>query len=208
MQSLSKRFRTNAGVRRKRHTAGLLSASLGVAAAVALSGCSSRADDAPQVDWASDVCDSVQDVGSELTLPASNGKDGKDREDAKKYHSEVVTFMDALGRRLGALDKKMRHEGAPPVDGGDAAYEKALGNLRSARSSLADTTARLKKADVTDEKSLEAALKQAGEGLRKASAYQGPAHDFRADPELGKAFDKAPECANLPGAGSSAAPAG
>ncbi|MFI7320800.1 hypothetical protein [Streptomyces venezuelae] len=184
------------GVRRTRHTTALFSASLGVAAAVLLSGCSSRSDDAPQVDWASDVCDSVQDVGSELTLPAS------DHKDAKKYHSEVVTFMDALGRRLGALDRKMRHEGAPPVDGGDAAYEKALGNLRTARSSLAGTTARLKKADVTDEKSLEAALKRAGEGLRKASAYQGPAHDLRADPALGKAFDKAPECANLPGAGS------
>ncbi|QES45497.1 hypothetical protein DEJ49_34935 [Streptomyces venezuelae] len=184
------------GVRRPRHTAALLAASLGVVGAVLLSGCSSRADDDPQVDWASGVCDSVQDVGSELPLPAS------DHKDAKKYHAEVVTFMDALGRRLGALDKKMRHEGAPPVDGGDAAYEKALGNLRTARTSLAGATARLKKADVTDEKSLEAALKRAGEGLRKASAYQGPAHDFRADPALGKAFDKAPECANLPGAGS------
>ncbi|MEW2389995.1 hypothetical protein AB0933_16760 [Streptomyces venezuelae] len=179
-------------VRGKRHTTVLFSASLGLAAAVVLSGCGSGADDAPQVDWASDVCDSVRDVGSELTLPAA------DRKNAKEYHSEVVTFMDALGRRLGALDKKMRHEGAPPVDGGDAAYQKALGNLRTARSSLADTTARLKKADVTDEKSLKTALRKAGEGLRRASAYQGPAHDFRADPALGKAFDKAPKCKNLP----------
>ncbi|MEU6820851.1 hypothetical protein ABZ921_09495 [Streptomyces atriruber] len=192
---------TRMNPRRKRHKGALLSAALGIVVAAVTSGCSSRVDDAPQVDWASGVCDSVQDVGSELTLPAS------DHKDARKYRSEVVTFMDALGRRLGALDKKMRHEGAPPVDGGDAAYKKALGNLRGARTSLAGTTAELKKADVTDEKSLKAALKKAGEGLREASAYQGPAQDFRGDPALKQAFDKAPECAGLPGAAGPSATA-
>ncbi|MEV8314682.1 hypothetical protein AB0Q95_10965 [Streptomyces sp. NPDC059900] len=188
--------------RRKRRTTALLSAALGVAVAATISGCSSRVDDGPQVDWASDVCDSVQDVGSELTLPAA------DRKDAKKYHAEVVTFMEALDRQLGALDKKMRQDGAPPVDGGDAAYKKALKNLRGARTSLAGTTSQLKKAKVTDEKSLKAALKKAGEGMDKAGGYQGPAHDFQADPTLKQAFDKAPECENLPGVGPSAPSAG
>ncbi|MEU6994089.1 hypothetical protein ABZ953_25985 [Streptomyces sp. NPDC046465] len=188
--------------RQKRHTAALLSATLGVVAAAVLSGCSSRVDDGPQVDWASDVCDSVQDVGSRLTLPAS------DHKDAKKYHSEVVTFMGALDRQLGALDGKMRKEGAPPVKGGDAAYKKALANLRAARGKLDGTTAELKKADVTDEKSLKAALKKAADGLERAGAYQGPAQDFRADPALKRAFDKAPECSGLNGAGHSAASAG
>ncbi|MDG4865968.1 hypothetical protein P8605_48235 [Streptomyces sp. T-3] len=190
-------------IRRKRHTAALLPAALAVAVATAaLSACSSRVDDGPQVDWASGVCDSVQDVGSKLTLPAS------DQKDAKKYHSEVVTFLDELDRQLGALDKKLRQDGAPPVEGGDAAYKKALANLRDARSGLAGTTAELKAAEVTDEKSLKSALKKAGAGMKKAGAYQGPAHDFRADPALRQAFDKAPECANLPGAGASAPSAG
>lgn len=188
--------------RRKRHAAGLLSAALGVAVAATVSGCSSRVDDGPRVDWASDVCDSVQDVGSKLKLPAA------DHKDAKKYHAEVVTFMEALDRQLGALDKKMRQDGAPPVDGGDIAYKKALKNLRGARSSLAGTTSELKKAKVTDEKSLKAALKKAGEGMDKAGGYQGPAHDFRTDPTLKQAFDKAPECENLPGVGASAPSAG
>ncbi|MGW0537182.1 hypothetical protein [Streptomyces sp. NPDC003032] len=173
-----------------------------IAIAAPISGCSSRVDDGPQVDWASGVCDSVQDVGSKLTLPSS------DQKDAEKYHSEVVTFLDALGHRLATLDKKMQQDGAPPVDGGDAAYKKALANLREARDSLSGTTAQLKKAKVIDKKSLKAALKKAGAGMDKAGAYQGPAHDFRADPALRQAFDKAPECANLPGSGSSAPPAG
>lgn len=188
--------------RRKRHAAALLSATLAVAVAVTMSGCSSRVDDGPQVDWASDVCDSVQDVGSKLTLPAA------DHKHPKKYHAEVVGFMDALGRQLGALEKKMRQDGAPPVEGGDAAYKKALKNLRGARSSLAGTTAELRKTEVTDEKSLKAALKKAGEGMDQAGGYQGPAHDFRADPALKQAFDKAPACENLPGTGPSAPPAG
>ncbi|WP_371530660.1 hypothetical protein OG302_36355 [Streptomyces sp. NBC_01283] len=188
--------------RRKRHTAALMSAALGVAVAAVVSGCSSRVDEDPKVDWASDVCDSVRDVGSKLTVPTADSRD------AKKYHAEVVTFMDALGRQLGALDAKMRQEGAPPVEGGDAAYKTALANLRNARSSLAGTTAELKKAKVTDEKSLKAALKKAGKGMDQASAYQGPAHDFRADPALKQAFEKAPQCANLPGAGGSAPSAG
>jgi hypothetical protein len=188
--------------RRKRHATAFLSATLGVAVVALMSGCSSRVDDGPQVDWASDVCDSVQDVGSKLTVPTA------DRKDAKKYHAEVVTFMDALDHQLGALDKKMRQDGAPPVEGGDAAYKKALKNLRGARSSLADTTVELKRAEVTDEKSLKAALRKAGEGMDEAGAYQGPAHDLRADPALKQAFDKAPDCANLPGVGSSAPSAG
>ncbi|WP_409061859.1 hypothetical protein [Streptomyces sp. SYP-A7185] len=188
--------------RRKRHAAALLSTVLGVAVAAALSGCSSRVDDGPQVDWASDVCDSVQDVGSQLALPAA------DRKHPKKYHAQVVTFLDALDRQLGALDKKMRQDGAPPVEGGDGAYKKALKNLREARSSLAATTTELKQAKVTDEKSLKAALKKAGDGMREAGGYQGPAHDLRTDPTLKQAFDKAPECAKLPGAGQSAPPAG
>ncbi|GGV24654.1 hypothetical protein GCM10010277_05060 [Streptomyces longisporoflavus] len=188
--------------RRKRRTTALLSATLGVAVAAVMSGCSSRVDDGPRVDWASDVCDSVQDVGAELKLPAA------DRKDAKKYHTQVVTFMEALDRQLGALDKKMRQDGAPPVDGGDATYKKALKNLRTARSSLAGTTSQLRKAKVTDEKSLKAALKKAGEGMDKAGGYQGPAHDFRADPALKQAFDKAPECENLPGTAPSAPSAG
>ncbi|MFH8484729.1 hypothetical protein [Streptomyces longisporoflavus] len=186
--------------RRKRRTAALLSATLGVAVAAVMSGCSSRVDDGPQVDWASDVCDSVRDVGAELTLPTA------DQKDAKKYHTQVVTFMEALDRQLGALEAKMRQDGAPPVDGGDATYKKALKNLRTARTSLAGTTSQLKKAKVSDEKSLEAALKKAGEGMDKAGGYQGPAHDFRAAPALKQAFDKAPECENLPGTAPSAAP--
>lgn len=188
--------------RRRRHSAALLSAALAVAVAATVVGCSSRVDDGPQVDWASDVCDSVQDVGSQLKLPVA------DQKDAKKYHAEVVTFMEALDRQLGALDKKMRQDGAPPVDGGAAAYKKALKNLRGARGSLADTTSELKKAKVTDERTLKAALKKAGEGMGKAGGYQGPAHDFRADPALKQAFDKAPECENLPGVGPSAPSAG
>ncbi|MEV2254388.1 hypothetical protein AB0I94_28030 [Streptomyces sp. NPDC050147] len=172
-----------------------------VTIAVPITGCSSHVDDGPKVDWASGVCDSVQDVGSQLTLPTA------DQKDAKKYYSEVVTFLDALGSQLGALDKKVRRDGAPPVDGGTAAYKKALANLGDARSSLADTTAKLKDAKVVDEKSLKAALQKAGAGMDKVTAYQGPAHDFRADPALRKAFDEAPECANLPGAGASASPA-
>lgn len=188
--------------RRRRHSAAHLSAALGVAVAVTVSGCSSRVDDGPQVDWASDVCDSVQDVGSELKLPAA------DQKDAKKYHAEVVTFMETLDRQLGSLDKKMRQDGAPPVDGGDVAYKKALKNLRGARDSLAGTTSELKKAKVTDGRSLKAALKKAGEGMDEAGGYQGPAHDFRTDPALKQAFDKAPECENLPGVGPSAPSAG
>ncbi|CAM5588565.1 hypothetical protein SALBM135S_01199 [Streptomyces alboniger] len=181
--------------RRRRHAAALLPAALGLVAAAALSGCGSRVDDGPKVDWASDVCGSVRDVGSKLTVPTA------DRKDPRKYRAEVVTFLDALGRQLGALDQKMGKDGAPPVEGGDAAYKKALKNLRLARGSLAGTTAELKKAEVTDKKSLKAALKKAGEGMDRAGSYQGPAHDLRADPELRQAFDKAPTCADLPGAG-------
>lgn len=183
--------------RRRAAIALLLPAS--AAAALTLTACSSEVDDGPQVDWASGVCESIQDIGAKLALPALDGKK------PRQSHTRIVTFLDALADQLAVLDGWMTQDGAPPVEGGEATYRKALAHLREARLTLADSLAELRRAKVTDAKSLQVALDKAGAGIDKAGAYHGPAQDLRADRELKKAFDKAPECAGLPGDSADAA---
>ncbi|CAM5368430.1 hypothetical protein SALBM135S_08536 [Streptomyces alboniger] len=180
--------------RRRRHAAALLPAALGLVAAAALSGCGSRVDDGPKVDWASDACGSVRDVGSKLTVPTA------DRKDPRKYHAEVVTFLDALGRQLGALDQKMGRTARRPSR---AVTPPTRRRSRTSASPAAASPAPppSSRRPRSPTRSPEAALKKAGEGMDRAGSYQGPAHDLRADPELRQAFDKAPTCADLPGAG-------
>ncbi|TQK51709.1 hypothetical protein FBY35_2125 [Streptomyces sp. SLBN-118] len=180
-------------MRTRRRVAIALLLSVAAAAALTLTACSSEVDDGPQVDWASGFCGSVQDAGATLPLPALDGKK------PGQSHTQIVTFLDALADQLAILEMKMKQEGAPPVDGGEATFRKALAHLSEASLTLADTLAELRQAKVTDRKSLQAALDKAGAGIDKAGAYQGPAQDFRADPELKKAFEKAPECADLIG---------
>ncbi|MHC0433703.1 hypothetical protein ACX6XY_26560 [Streptomyces sp. O3] len=173
----------------RRHTA---AAALLAAATLAATGCTTaEPEGGPQIDWAGGFCDEVQDLGSELTLPKG------ENESPKEYRTEVVGFLDALDGQLGVLEKNMENGQAPPVDGGQSAYDKAMKRLREARKTLSGTSEGLKNAEVTDKKSLEKALREAGAGIEKAGAYQGPAQDLRAHPELKRAFDEAPECADV-----------
>jgi hypothetical protein len=155
----------------------------------------------PQITWAGGFCDEVQNLGSELTLPEG------DNESPKDYRTEVVGFLDALDGQLGVLEKNMETGEAPPVEGGQGVYDKALKRLREARESLSITTEGLKDARVTDKKSLEKALREAGAGIKKAGAYEGPAQDLSSHPELKRAFEEAPACADvLTSGGAQAAP--
>ncbi|WP_415949628.1 hypothetical protein [Streptomyces sp. KLOTTS4A1] len=169
---------------------------------VVATGCSTaEPEGAPQLAWAGGFCGEVQNLGSQLQLPKGDG------DSPKEYQTEVVGFLDALDGQLGALEKNMENGEAPPVEGGQGAYDKALKRLREARDTLSATNEGLKKAKVTDKKSLEKALREAGDGIEKAGSYQGPAQDLRSHPELKKAFDEAPECAEvLADGGAQAAP--
>lgn len=162
----------------------LLAAAVGLAA-----GCGSAAQPPPEVDWAGGVCAHLADSGAGLAVPAV------DKARPARAKDQMVTFLTALSERLGTLRADMRRDGAPPVDGGVAAFGTALARLDRARTSVGDAVATLSKAKVTDERSLKSALDAAGSSLKAVGAYKGPAEDLRADPKLRKAFDDNPDCA-------------
>ncbi|PKV88921.1 hypothetical protein [Streptomyces sp. TLI_146] len=166
-------------------------ARLALLAAVGLptAACGSSAQPPPEVDWAGGVCAHLADSGAGLAVPTV------DQAQPVRAKGQMVSFLTALSERLGALRADMRKDGAPPVDGGAAAFDTALAHLDRARTAVGDAVATLSRAQVTDQKSLKSALDAAGSSLKAVSAYKGPADDLRADPKLRKAFDDNPECA-------------
>ncbi|MEU4350591.1 hypothetical protein [Streptomyces sp. NPDC023838] len=164
---------------------------LALLAAVALpsAACGSSAQPPPEVDWAGGVCAHLTESGTGLAVPTV------DQKQPVRAKGQMVTFLTALSERLGALRADMQKDGAPPVDGGAAAFGTALAHLDRARTSVGQAVATLSRAEVTDQKSLKSALDAAGSSLKAVSAYKGPADDLRADPKLRKAFDDNPDCA-------------
>ncbi|GGP57730.1 hypothetical protein [Streptomyces melanogenes] len=165
-------------------------ARLALLAAVGLpaAACGSSSQPPPEVDWAGGVCAHLADSGAGLAVPTV------DKAQPVRAKGQLVTFLTALSERLGSLRADMQKDGAPPVDGGAAAFGTALAHLDRARTSVGDAVATLSKAQVTDQKSLKSALDAAGSSLKAVSAYKGPADDLRADPKLRKAFDGNPDC--------------
>ncbi|MBD0747800.1 hypothetical protein BG418_03350 [Streptomyces sp. CBMA152] len=159
------------------------------AACLAVTGCGSSSQPPPEVDWAAGVCRHLTDSGARLAVPTV------DRTQPVRAQRQMVTFLTALSDRLGALRTAMGKDGAPPVDGGAAAFGKALAHLDKARASVGEAAATLSRATVTDQKSLNSALDAAGTSLRAVGAYKGPADDLRTDPKLKAAFDESPGCA-------------
>ncbi|OAR23094.1 hypothetical protein A8W25_26625 [Streptomyces sp. ERV7] len=170
---------------------GRAAAHLALLAAVGLAAtaCGSSAQPPPEVDWAGGVCAHLADSGAGLAVPTV------DRTRPVRAKGQLVTFLTALSERLGSLRADMQKDGAPPVDGGAAAFGTALAHLDKARTSVGDAVATLSRARVTDEESLKSALDAAGSSLKEVGAYKGPADDLRADPQLRKAFDDNPDCA-------------
>ncbi|MEU5432741.1 hypothetical protein AB0G73_05115 [Streptomyces sp. NPDC020719] len=183
----------------RRRTAGAAApAALLAAVCLAVTGCGSSSQPPPEVDWAAGVCRHLTDSGARLAVPTV------DRTQPVRAQRQMVTFLTALGDRLGALRTAMGKDGAPPVDGGAAAFGKALARLDRARASVGEAAATLSRAKVTDQKSLNSALDAAGTSLRAVGSYKGPADDLRTDPKLKAAFDENPGCA----AADNAAPGG
>ncbi|GAA0628050.1 hypothetical protein [Streptomyces crystallinus] len=172
------------------------------AVGLAATACGSSAQPPPEVDWAGGVCAHLADSGAGLAVPTV------DRAQPARAKGQLVTFLTALDQRLGALRVQMRKDGAPPVDGGAAAFDTALARLDRARTSVGEAVGTLSRARVTDQKSLKSALDAAGSSLKAVSAYKGPAEDLRADPKLRKAFDDNPDCAGAVNAAGGGVPDG
>lgn len=143
---------------------------------------------APEVAWAGRVCDGVTAGGAGLSFPQLDPKD------EAKSAKAIAGFLDAMNRHLETLETKVQGAGAPPVDGGRAALDSALSNLRGTQEAVQSASARITKAEVTDAKSYKAALRDAGRAMQKVQTYQGPTKDLRANPALAKAFDQANSC--------------
>ena len=142
----------------------------------------------PEVAWAGRVCDGVTASGTGLSFPQLDPKD------QGKSAKALAGFLTTMDKHLKTLESKVREAGAPPVDGGQAALDTALANLKGAQEAVQLASSRITKAEVTDAKSYKAALTDAGKAMQKVQTYQGPTKDLRADPALAKAFDQANSC--------------
>ncbi|MBR7674667.1 hypothetical protein [Streptomyces daliensis] len=168
---------------------------------LALAGCGSGEKDGPEVAWAGRVCSHVGDGAQNLKLPASQGKKPEEVKEG------ALQFLDALSGELSRLGKGIKKEGKPPVSGGEATYLRVLKTLGNTRGAVADASETLRRAKVEDTASLQKALAKAGKAMADFNAYEGPAKDFKSNPELSPAFEKADSCKKIEGVGADAAAA-
>ncbi|MEO3788299.1 hypothetical protein ABGB12_33650 [Actinocorallia sp. B10E7] len=176
----------------------ILAALLAVAAGGAAAGCSSGGEKeaaaktpllGPEAEWAEKVCTTVAGQGLQLKMPALDASQGAQ---AKKG---IVDFLTQVSAQMQKMDEGLRAAGPPPVDGGQEKVDKALTRLDGARKAVGRATTTLNKAEVTDEKSLQAALGSVAKVMVKYGEYQGPLQDLKvADPKLNIAFLAEPSC--------------
>jgi len=146
---------------------------------------------APEVTWARHACESLEATGGpKLQLPTVDPKN------SAKSKQSIVTFLNGLSEQLGGVQVRLTALGTPPVANGKQTLATALGNITQTQSAVKTAATDITKAKVTDSKSLQAALAQAGQVMQKFQTYQGPAKDLRANPALSKAFDQAVACQN------------
>ncbi|NGN65980.1 hypothetical protein G5C51_19040 [Streptomyces sp. A7024] len=171
------------------------------AAGLALTGCASEDEKpkaGPEVAWAGHVCDSVTKSGRQVQVPKV------DKKKPVAARKQIVTFLEALSTQLSGLRTDLRKHGSPPVHGTETSFLETLDRLDKNRKSLDTTIKQLKKAKVSDQKTLAKSLSAAGKSMSESGKYQGVAHELAAIPGLKPAFTQAPSCANVTG---NAAPA-
>lgn len=163
-------------------------AALASVAACSVAGCGSEEKkDGPEVAWAGKAC-GVLTKGAPLQVPKL------DNAGVVKSKASIVKLLEGISDRMRTLEMGLAGLGAPPVDNGQAVFTTAMGNLTSTHSTVTTASRNLERARVTDKKSLERAVGQLGKAFGKYGAYQGPVQDFRKNPKLNAAFDKAPAC--------------
>lgn len=141
--------------------------------------------------WAGKVCDTVKRSSATLQVPSVSPGDGAASKTA------LVKLLRDLSDRLNKQEAALRQAGAPPAAAAKTTYDKALADLGVVRGEVDTAAARLKKAEVTDQKSLNKSLGRAGQAMTKFGKYQGLVQSLRADPALQGAFTQAPTCKSL-----------
>lgn len=165
-------------------------AGVALASAVAFSaaGCGSEEKkDGPEVAWAGRAC-TVMTQAAPLQVPKLNNAN------VLKSKASLVKLLDGITKRMRTLEVKLSGLGVPPVDNGEALLSTAMRNLTSTHSTVTTASRNLERAKVTDKKSLQRAVTQLGNAFGRYNTYQGPEQDFRKDPKLNAAFNKAPAC--------------
>jgi hypothetical protein len=169
---------------------GVVLASTAVVSAAGCGGSSKKSNAAgPEVTWARHACESLQNSnGPKLQLPSI------DPRNSAKSKQSIVTFLNGLSDQLGGVQVRLTALGSPPVADGKQTLGTALSHLSQTQAAVKTAAADIGKAKVTNAKSLQSALAQAGQVMRRFQTYQGPARDLRTNPALSKAFDQAVAC--------------
>lgn len=166
----------------------LAGATLASAVALSAAGCgSAEKKDGPEVAWAGKVC-GVLTQSAPLQVPKLNNAN------VLKSKASLIKLLDGISKRMRTLEVKLTGLGPPPVDNGEAVLSTAMRNLTSTHSTVTTASRNLERAKVTDKASLQQAVTQLGNAFGRYNTYQGPEQDFRKNPKLNAAFNKAPAC--------------
>ncbi|MFJ8814319.1 hypothetical protein [Amycolatopsis thermoflava] len=153
-------------------------------------------ENAAAITWSDHVCAVVRDGGTKLSqLP------GVDASDVAKAREGLVTYLASLSQALTDLGDGITREGPPPVTDGQATVQRAMETLNTTKASVDEARTALASAPVSDQATFEQAVRGASDAFAKlGNTTEGPTKDLTDNPELAKAFQKAPTCQALEGA--------
>jgi hypothetical protein len=139
--------------------------------------------------WSEEFCGHVTASGAALEVPESA------EENPETARQNLLDFLGSLSEQLTTLGGHLRTTGAPPVDGGSDLLENAMTSLTGAGTGITAAQESLEQAEINDDPEAFAdAMAQATEELQGTEAYEGPAADFRENPELDEAFNALTAC--------------
>lgn len=134
--------------------------------------------DAPAIAWAAKVC------GATPRIAAA----------PQQTSADLVAFLDTVSTALGKEAAGIRAAGPPPVPGGQAVVDKALGTIDAAQKSLQQARSRLAVVKPGDDGGLQQAVADVNTGMAGLDDAGDPKATLRQNKDLDRAFAKAEGC--------------
>jgi hypothetical protein len=165
-------------------------------ACTVLAGCGSddKPADSPAVAWSEAVCKSIDAGSAKLTqIPSIDPTNPAAAKDS------LLGYLGSVSGALDTLSKDIKAAGAPPVKDGQTTLDKAMATLTTTKAALDGARTKLQAAVITDPASYQVAMGELSTIMGSVANIEGPAKDFKDQPELKEAFGKAPTCLKING---------
>jgi hypothetical protein len=165
--------------------------------ALVAAGCSDKGNDGGSSSGASGTNSSSSSDSGGDDIAALTTSPEIDQSNPQAAKDGLVAYLAKLETSLDGMASAVSDAGTPPVDGGEAAVNKFLDQISTAKDSVTSAKSKIEAAPVDDPAAFQAAAAEANQDLQALSNMGDPTASFSENKELNAAYNKAKSCKEL-----------